>query len=319
MGTSNEFGRSAAMKVGSCCSPCPRGGAAPAVAANARHANSNLEHTGRTFLESIRKPIVARIEVNMNNQQPPPWDDDSLSRYFRDAQHNERIAGLNHPAVWELLQRVQQLFERAEASVEKGSPRATTIPRILLVRARAAILAATRLGMAGQSVEGQVLLRTAIEAAWYALHIAKDPAPHARVEIWLRRHESDEATARSRQEFSAGNVRKTHEAVDADAARLLHSLYETLIDFGAHPNQRGVLGAIKREEDEEKVTFNVAILQPDPLRMMMTLKVAVAVACGVLRIFGHLYPERFAIVGLDYDVCQLEADADAVFRQYVQR
>jgi hypothetical protein len=80
-----------------------------------------------------------------------------------------------------------------------------------------------------------------------------------------------------------------------------------------------VLAAIKREEDEEKVTFNVAILQPEPLRMMMTLKVGVAVACGVLRIFGHLYPERFAIVGVDSDIRRLEADADAVFRQYVQQ
>lgn len=255
----------------------------------------------------------------MTERQPPPWDNDSLSRYFRDAQYNEPVAALNHPAVWSLLQRVQQLFEQAEESVEKGSPRSATIPRILLVRAHAAILAAARLAMAGQTVEGQVLLRAGIEQAWYALHIAKDPDPYTRAEVWLRRHESDEATARSRQEFSIRNVRTTHEAVDVESARMLHSLYETLIDFGAHPNQRGVLGAIRRDEDDEKVTFNVAILQPDPLRMMMTLKLAVAVAAGTLRIFGHLYPERFAIIGLDGDIRRLEVEADAIFREYVQR
>lgn len=248
--------------------------------------------------------------------QPPAWESDSLSKYFQDAEYNERVTALRYPAEYALLQRVQQAFERAEESAEKGFARSTVLPRILLARAHSAFLAAVRLALSGQSIEGQTVLRSGIEQAWYALHTSTDPAPFARAESWLRRHESDEATARSQQEFSVSNVKTTHEGIDADGARAMHWLYKTLIDFGGHPNQRGVLGAIKRDEDDEKIDYKVGILQPDEKRIMMALKLAVAVALGALRIFRHMYPERFAIVGLDDGIRDLERGADALFKQY---
>src|SRR5262245_28495490 len=116
----------------------------------------------------------------MTDRQPPTWETDSLSKYFRDAEYNERVAALTYPAVYGLLQHVQQAFERAEESAEKGSPRATILPRILLARAHSAVLAAVRLAMSGQPTEGQIVLRAGVEQSWYALYIAKDPAPFAR-------------------------------------------------------------------------------------------------------------------------------------------
>lgn len=173
--------------------------------------------------------------------------------------------------------------------------------------------------MSGQCIEAQVVLRSSIESAWYALHIATDPVPEARAETWLRRNDDQQATAKCRSEFTIAKVRASHEAVDPSGAADLHWLYETVIDFGAHPNQRGVLTAIIRAEDEIKVDYQVGILQPEPLRVMMSLRLGVAVAAGVLRCFRSAYPERFKLSGLDERLEQIVAGLNSVFSQFARR
>src|SRR5215831_2534858 len=63
-----------------------------------------------------------------------------------------------------------------------------------------------------------------IENAWYALHLAKDPASPARAKVWLRRGEDDEAKKRCRAEFSVANVSATHRSLDTATEKVLHQL-----------------------------------------------------------------------------------------------
>lgn len=55
----------------------------------------------------------------MAEDQPPGWDNDPLSKYFADAEHNERVTAVNYPDVYRLLRLVQGAFELAE----RGSPK----------------------------------------------------------------------------------------------------------------------------------------------------------------------------------------------------
>ena len=146
--------------------------------------------------------------------------------------------------------------------------------------------------MSGQISEAQALNRAAIEQAWYALHIAKDPGQWPRAEIWLRRNESEAAEKACKTEFTVANVRQTHESLDADTAKHLAYLYNQTINFGAHPNQMGVLSSIRHVEDAEKIVFNVGILAPHPHGVMATTRVAAAVAIGAFKVFALIYPER---------------------------
>ena len=173
--------------------------------------------------------------------------------------------------------------------------------------------------MSGQISEAQALNRAAIEQAWYALHIAKDPAGWPRAEMWLRRNESDAAEDTCKTEFTVAKVRHTHESLDADTAKDLHYLYKQTINFGAHPNQMGVMSQIRKAEDANKIVFNVGILAPDPHGVMATMKVTTAVAIGVFRIFGLIYPERFAIVGLQGETGQLVGLLNEVFKQFIAK
>jgi hypothetical protein len=249
---------------------------------------------------------------------PPEWGDDLLARFFADAASNERATAANYPTAFALLRQLHEAFLRAEQMGEKGSAYSTVIPRVLLARAHSAFLASARLALGTQPTEAQILLRSVIEQGWYAVHVATDPAPTKRVEIWLRRHESAAAEARSKQEFSVANVRGSHAGVDPRAAEEVHALYETLIDFGAHPNERGVLTSIKKVEDFEINEYQVAILQGDSLRVMMAVKLTITVASAVVGMFRHIYPERFVLIGLDSSLDHINRETESFFRRFIQ-
>ncbi len=252
--------------------------------------------------------------------EPPDWAADSLSSgYFKNAEYNDRATAANFPDVFDFLRQVHACFENIEAITGNDSGATRLLPRFLLVRAHSSFLAACRLALSGQITEAQALNRTAIEQAWYALHIAKDPDQWSRAEVWLRRNDSDAARSACRNEFRVANVRQTHESLDAATARDLDSLYDRTIDFGAHPNQMGVLTLIRHVEDAEKIVFNVGILAPEPRGVMATTRVAAAVAIGVFRVFGLIYPERFAIMGLEGEIAKLVGVLNAVFKPFAGR
>jgi hypothetical protein len=255
----------------------------------------------------------------MTDREPPPWGNDSLSEFFRLADYNARVTAANYPAVFELLRHVDAAFKRAEDAVERDSGWVRLVPRFLLVRTHSSFLAAVRAGMSGQLSEAFALLRGAIEQSWYALHMAKDPSGDTRIEVWLRRNHDEQATGRCKAEFTVRNVRTTHEGLDPGAASQLHSIYESLIDYGAHPNQMGVLTGVTQQECAKQIDYKVGILYPAEVSVMVTLRLAVAVAIGSLKIFQLIYPERFVLMSLDADIVRLIDGLNSRFKQYSSR
>ena len=81
----------------------------------------------------------------------------------------------------------------------------------------------------------------------------------------------------------------------------MHRIYEDLIDFGAHPNQFGVMMGMRKSGDGKRVDFGVGILHAERLGIVLALRMAVGVAVGVLKAFQLVFPERFTIVGIDVE------------------
>jgi hypothetical protein len=236
----------------------------------------------------------------------PEWGDDPLSaEYFAQAHYNERAASLNYPKAYELLQRVNEIFMSVAAAVEKDNQEVLLLPRLFVIRTRAAFLAASRLAMAGQMPEAFPILRLAIELAWYALHIAKDPASPARAKIWLKRGDTKPDTQACKNEFKIANVRATHGQIDPAHESHMHQLYESTIDLGAHPNQLGLFSSVGSASEGNQTTFQVGILYPKEFPLLATLGMAVAVAYDVLRTFQLIFPERFKIMGHDTQLTTL--------------
>lgn len=250
---------------------------------------------------------------NKPQQQLPPWEKDSLSSFLSDAAFNERASSLNLPEVYSLLKQVDSTFRCVAAAIEKDNREELLLPRILMVRVHSAFLAAVRLAMSGQALEAMLALRAAIEQAWYGLHIARDPQPFERSTTWLQRHHSPEAKQKCKDAFTVSKVHHTHETLDAAGAKILHELYETTIDYGAHPNEKGLLASMRREEKGDAVTYQVGILHPEPLLMTVTLKTAIEVAIGTLKVSRLVAPTQLKVEGLDLTIEQLIREVPRTF------
>jgi len=246
-------------------------------------------------------------------QELPPWEKDPLSSFLANAAFNERASSVNLPEVYLLLKRVHATFDCVATAIERDNREELCVPRILLFRSQSAFLAATRLTMSGQAFEAAPILRAAIEQAWYALHIARDPRPLERSNVWLQRHDSPSAMNACKHEFTVANVRDTHRSLDPDAAKILQQLYDSTIDFGGHPNPKGILASLRRVDEGGAVTYRVGILNPDPLLMTMTLKMAVEVAIGVLRVGQLIAPDLLKVEGLDLTIEQLIKEVPRTF------
>ena len=160
----------------------------------------------------------------MSEHTPPAWGEDPLSKFFADAEFNDRVTALNFAPVYGLLRNVDLLFRRFEDAIERDNREELLVSRFLMVRAHSSFLAGIRLAMSGQVAESFPVLRAGVEQAWYALHIAKDPNPSERARIWLNRNQSEMEKSQCKSEFTVGNVRSTHERLDANTAQTLSQL-----------------------------------------------------------------------------------------------
>jgi hypothetical protein len=228
------------------------------------------------------------------------------------------VSSLNLKDVYALLQHVHAVFEQVAAITEKEHTAALLPTRFLMARANSAWLASTRLGMSGQVVEAYPLIRAVIEQAWYALHLAKDPNPPTRVEIWLKRNENPAAKAQCQGEFTVANVRATHAALDMAAAGALQTLYEWTIELGAHPNEQGILAAMGRTDTDQSRTYHSAVLTDNVLLIVTSLKIGADAAVGALKTFGMIFPERFKIMRVDTEIEKLVTGLNTVFKAYAQ-
>jgi len=252
----------------------------------------------------------------MQNPDLPAWPNDPLSKALALAQHNERVTPLKMPDAYALVQRVHAMFERIGDLTEHESTPNLLPVRILIARARGAWLAAVRLARGGQTVEASPLVRAVIEAAWYALHIARDPVPPGRFTIWLCRDEDSAAEARCATEFAIGNVRRTHETLDTATAAAYHALYKHSIKHGAHPNERAALMALRRREDGERTVFDAVLATDDWKPIALALKNAVDAALGAFKISRLIFWERFAIMGVGGEIDELIGESNGVFGRY---
>jgi len=253
-------------------------------------------------------------------QSPPRWGDDPLSKFMSEADHNARVTALRWPDVYEVQQRAAALLERIGEILELDPDDANLlVPRTLVIRSRSAILGAMRSAMSGQAVEAQPVLRQAIENAWYALHVARDPAPPTRAQIWWDRDVSEEAIRACRAEFTVANVRQTHEALDADTVAAMKKLYDDTITHGGHPNERGVASSLRIDRSRPGVVrLGVGILHPGTAIAMGTLKAAVDVTVGVAKTVGLIYSFRFRFMEVDDQINRLAQHSAAVFPKYAE-
>lgn len=120
---------------------------------------------------------------------------------------------------------------------------------ILLMNAHASFRAGVRLALSGQLLPVFMTLRGSIESALYAHALVVNPELQT---VWLMRDKDDDSRRMCRQAFSAAKVFQCLERADEkDFADRLRYVYDSTIDFGAHPNSRSLVSSIRVEQSDD--------------------------------------------------------------------
>lgn len=231
-------------------------------------------------------------------QYRPPvgWGGDTLTAYLEDACRSRHATFARKREAYTKLAAIDAAFCAIETDWQGKGGGEYVVAGMLFVRSHGAYRTAAEHAMAGQVAEVYPQVRAGLEYAGYALHIALNP-PLA--EMWMRRHDSDDALRAVRKEFTPTNIRASITKVDANAADIFDKLYQQSIDFGAHPNERAMTAslAIKARQDGGK-EFQQKMLHGDGLQMDYALKTTARAGVCSLEILQGAFPDRFREKGV---------------------
>lgn len=223
---------------------------------------------------------------------PPRWGDDNLSQFLGESFGNQLATFVHKPKHFSLLSRINETFQTCGRALD-NSPQ--FLPSIFLLRSHSTFLASVRLASSGQVPETFPLLRSALEYALYAHHVARD---ETRSYIWVSRHDDEASMKRCRREFTHSRVIESLKAHLPALHPVIEKLYEQTIDFGAHPNERGLSSSTVFVSEGSKNIFRVAQLQGGGEAMNFGLHVTAQVGLTAMSVFEQLYSNQFRELGV---------------------
>lgn len=237
----------------------------------------------------------------MRNRIVPPkrWGDDELTKFLDSSRDNQFATFANKVSETTRIVDIDKGFRRILHGWINPSD---LIAAFLMFRAHSAYRAAASCAFAGQSAELYPLLRIALEYGGYAILINRKPGL---AEVWLNRGESDADRARVRSEFKVGNIRETLASSNASLERTFSELYERSIDLGAHPNELSVTTSLTIGERGKRNDYSQVYLHGDGIVLDHSLRSLAQVGICVLLIFQEIFPERFELLGVSYDLTKL--------------
>jgi hypothetical protein len=231
---------------------------------------------------------------------PDGWGDDSLTGYLEEYRGNQFATFVGKPAEVADLIALDGMFKRLLEGARDPKP---MLPMTFLLRAHSAFRAASGAVMAGQLYEAQALLRLCLEHAAYGHYIGGDAELWER---WMRRGDSEKNREAVRKEFSANKVKRKLQSTNTKVGTAYETLYEQLIDFGAHPNEKGfsISSAIRRQANGD-IHIDAVYLHGSGMPLNLALRTTAQVGICVLRIGQIIYPQRFVDLALETELAAL--------------
>ena len=190
------------------------------------------------------------------------------------------------------LCRIDDLMFDISRGWSGGSPTAQSIvPLLMYFRAHSAFRAACAIRMGGATVEGMAVLRQCLEFAGYAALVHKNPSL---ANIWWDRDQTEDDEKMARRTFTHGAVQAAVANADAAIASAYNVLYDRVIQFGAHPNEKSISGSMKLDIDDAQTLLQQIYLQGDGHQLDHWIHTANQVGICALKIFEKVHAKRFS-------------------------
>jgi hypothetical protein len=131
----------------------------------------------------------------------------------------------------------------------------TPLASLLFAHAHMMFMAGARLALSGHSASIFSPLRTALEAACYGLIVERSPGL---AETWFHRNRGARELKAARDAFTVKTA-LAHLTAHESIRLLVEELYEASIDWGAHPNLRGLAGHLRFNDERSDGTLEVTL------------------------------------------------------------
>lgn len=172
-----------------------------------------------------------------------------FDNYFVAARDVEKEVMDGNPPLLAGLRRYHEFFVKHDVFSETNA--CSPFQGLLAMNAFMIYLSAVRVAMSGHGAAMFPLLRAALEASCYAFLVGESEDLR---ETWLKRNSTPEALESSRKAFRSA-VKDTARRIQrkswvaANTEAWISQAYDDAIDFGAHPNPKGVLPYVSVSED----------------------------------------------------------------------
>lgn len=217
---------------------------------------------------------------------PPGWGADPLSSFLDGAHGNVLAAFERRNAQFSRLGEIDDLFRRiAETRVSHGE----TPLRLFLLRSHTAFLGGTNVCLCGLPPEAYMVLRGCLEAALYGCHVAVNPNTFS---VWINRHQDDASRKQAKSEFAFGRILSSLRELHQATSGVAKTLYEELIDLGAHPNELSIMAQLEKgTAPGEDFNFLNLVTGEHPQYQLCLRRTAQVGVCA-LQIYWRADPQR---------------------------
>lgn len=227
---------------------------------------------------------------------------DELTKYISHGCHNTKATWKQHESIVQLLSSITDLFVKYSKVFSKLSEEATLrfSPAAFLARAYGCYLASVRISSSGQVSEAFVMFRACIENALYGYYINEKPELG---QIWIERHDSEEAEKLVRKHFSISRIFKLLELQEPKVGPYIKDMYGKSIDYGAHPNVHSIDLNLRKTENEQNDVMD--IFTTDTYILKCCLLANARYGLGCLCVFRLIYPEELRNRGVPEELKRL--------------
>ncbi len=222
---------------------------------------------------------------NLVRPRPAEWQRGDLFPFIEECWSNSVAIVGNNNVVAARLTAIDSIFFDVHHNL-KPTNETQLVPSLLFLRSFSAFRAAVMVGLS-LPTDSFALQRSCLEYAGYAKLVMLEPEL---ARLWLLR---DQNLAEVRKKFSNRAVREAIEKDDAALAKIYQELYERSIDFGAHPNEKGVLGGVV-PGSLDTGNMQVILLAGDTPQLQHGVKSCAQVGICALKIFNLIFRDHFA-------------------------
>jgi hypothetical protein len=232
---------------------------------------------------------------NLARRRPDEWRRGDLFPFIEECWSNSVGIVGNNNVVAARLTAIDEIFFAVHHGL-KPTNEAQLVPSLLFLRSFSAFRAAVMVGLS-LPTDAFPLHRSCLEYAGYAKLVMIKPEL---AKLWLQR---DQNLSEVRQKFSNRAVREAIEKDDASLSKIYQELYELSIDFGAHPNEKGVLGSVV-PGSLATGNMQVLMLPGDSLQLQHGLKNCGRIGICSLKIFNLVFRSHFSKSNFDAKIAE---------------